>query len=96
MTLTALLPLMVIAWTICLTVFLALLLYRGQLTRHAVGSMFLNEAVDNPIEVEQNDLMRRVDRIDPFVKGAAALTAFFTVVMVGLYVVQILPTVHFG
>ena len=87
---------MVIAWTVCLTVFLALLLYRGQLTRHTVGSMYLNEAVDNPVEVEQNDIMRRVDRIDPFVKWSAAFTAFFTVVMVGLYVIQILPTVHFG
>jgi hypothetical protein len=87
---------MLIAWTICLTVFLVLLIYRSQLTRHAVGSMFLNEVVDNPIEVEQNDIMRRVDRIDPFVKWAAAFTAFFTVVMVGTYVVQLLPNVHFN
>jgi hypothetical protein len=94
MTLTTLLPLTLIAWTVSLTVFLALLLYRSQLTRHAVGSMFLNEVVDNPVEVEHNDIMRRVDRIDPFVKWAAAFTAFFTVVMVGTYVVQILPTVH--
>ena len=96
MTLTTLLPLTLIGWTISLTVFLALLLYRGQLTRHAVGSMFLNEVVDNPVETEHNDIMRRVDRIDPFVKWSAALTAFFTVMMIGTYVVQILPTVRFN
>jgi hypothetical protein len=96
MTPMTLLPLMLIAWAISLTVFLALVLYRSQLTRHAVGSMFLNEVVDNPVEVENKDIMRRVDRIDPFVKTAGGFTALLTVLMVGTYVVQILPNVHFN
>ena len=86
---------MLIAWALCLVVFVALVIYRSQLTRHEVGEVFLNDGVDNTREIEHNAIVRRVDQIDPFLKTAGGATALLTLSIIGVYVAQILPTVHF-
>jgi len=86
---------MLIAWALCLMIFVALVIYRSQLTRHEVDSVFLNENVDDSLEAEHDDIVRRVDQIDPFLKTAGGATALLTLSVIGVYVAQILPTVHF-
>ena len=73
------------------------MIYRSQLTRHEVDSTLPQRgSVDHSREIEHNEIVRRVDRIDPFRKvPAAASPLTVTVVIVGIYVVQIPPTVHF-
>jgi hypothetical protein len=45
--------------------------------------------------LEHDDIVRRVDQIDPFLKTAGGATALLTLSVIGVYVAQILPTVHF-
>jgi hypothetical protein len=89
------LPIMLIAWALCLMVFIALIIYRSQLTRHEVDQVFLNENVDHAVEEEHDDIVRRVDFIDPYLKTAGGATALVTVGVIGVYIAQILPTVQF-
>jgi hypothetical protein len=84
-----------IAWAICLMVFVGLVIYRSQLTRHEMDEVFLNDNVELEREIEHDDIVRRVDQIDPFLKTAGGVTALLTLSVIGIYVAQILPTVHF-
>jgi hypothetical protein len=76
-------------------VFVGLIIYRSQLTRHEVDEVFLNDSVDHEREIEHDEIVRRVDQIDPFVKTAGGAAALLTLSVIGVYVAQILPTVHF-
>jgi hypothetical protein len=89
------LPIMLFVWALCLMIFIALIIYRSQLTRHEVDQVFLNENVDQSIELEHDDIVRRVDSIDPYLKTAGGATALITVAVIGVYVAEILPTVKF-
>jgi len=86
---------MLIAWALCLLIFFALILYRSQHTRHEVDEVFLNDTVDHDREVEHDEIVRRVDQIDPFLKTAGGATALLTLSVIGIYIAQILPTVRF-
>jgi hypothetical protein len=91
----AILSMLLIAWALCLMVFVALVIYRSQLTRHEVDQIFLSENIDHVVEDEHDDIVRRVDRIDPFVKTAGGATAVLTLLMVGIYVTQLLRAAYF-
>jgi hypothetical protein len=88
-------PLMLIVWALCLMIFVALIIYRSQLTRHEVDQMFLNENIDHTVEDEHDDIVRKVDSIDPFVKTAGGATALMTLLMVGIYVTQVVRAAYF-
>lgn len=55
---------------------LGLLLYRGLLTRYEEDQLFLNDNILDGEHQRQNDLVRRVNRVQPFITvigGAACL-----------------------
>ncbi len=89
------LPTMIIVWALCTAVFVALMVYRGHLTRHEIDTVFLNENVDHDHAMEHAALVRRVNRIHPFVKTAGGAAVLLAVGIVGIYVANILPQVHF-
>ena len=76
---------LLIVWAVLITCFLALLVYRGQLSRYEEEQLFLNDEVTPEQELQQS-IVRRLEKIDPFVKvigGAAGLATAFAV---GMYV----------
>ncbi len=73
-------------WAVLAACFLALLVYRGQLTRYEDEQLFLSDGVNTNEQNEQKDLVRRVNRLTPIVNlfgGAAGLS---TASIVGTYV----------
>jgi len=89
------LSMMILAWLICLLVFIALLLYRSHLERHEVSEVYLDENAEGDREVENDDIVRRVDQIEPYVKTAGGATALLTLITIAIYVVRIWPSVQF-
>ena len=78
---------LLIVWSVLITCFLALLVYRGQLSRYEEEQLFLNDEVTPEQELQQS-IVRRLEKIDPFVKiigGAAGLATAFAV---GMYVLD--------
>ncbi len=77
---------LLIVWAVLIVLFLALLVYRGQLSRYEDEQLFLNSDDVTPEEESHQILVRRLQKIDPIVKlvgGAAGLATAFAV---GLYV----------
>ena len=55
------LPMMLIVWAVVAACFLALLAYRGQLTRYEEDQLFLSDAASNEKQL-QTEIIRKVNK----------------------------------
>jgi hypothetical protein len=77
-------PVMLIVWAVIAACFLALLAYRGQLTRYEEDQLFLNETESNE-QREQSEIVRKVNRLQPFVRILGVAAAVMTAGIVGIF-----------
>jgi len=77
-------PALLLVWAIIAACFLALLAYKGQLTRYEEDQLFLNEDESHE-QREQTEIIRKVKRLAPFVRVLGVAAAFMTICIVGIY-----------
>jgi hypothetical protein len=77
-------PVMLIIWGIVAACFLALLAYRGQLTRYEEDQLFLGDTESNE-QREQSEIIRKVNKIQPLVRILGVAAAVMTVSIVGIF-----------
>lgn len=77
-------PVMLIVWAAIAVCFLALLAYRGQLTRYEEDQLFLTENESNE-QQEQTEIVRKVNKIRPFVNLFGFAAALMTIGIVGIF-----------
>ncbi len=74
-----------IVWAGFTVTLLALLAYRGTLTRYEDDQLFLDDASDH--QHKENDLvLRKVAKIQPLVRICTGATCILTATILGLYV----------
>lgn len=78
-----------VIWGIFVTAFVGLMVYRGQLTTHETDQLFLSESALPTAQQENDDIIRRVNFIQPFCTGVGGAAAFFTVLVFGVWVAQL-------
>lgn len=78
------LPVLLIVWAAVAACFLALLAYRGQLTRYEEDQLFLADNHSNDQE-EQTEIIRKVNKISPIVNIFGYAAALMTIGIVGLF-----------
>lgn len=76
---------LLIIWAVIVACFLALLAYKAQLTRYEEDQLFLNDEVESNEHQEQNEIVRKVAKLAPFVKVFGIAAAVMTVCIVGIY-----------
>ncbi len=76
-----------IVWGVVTAVLVILLIYRSTLTMHEDDQLFLDEA-ESHMEQEQIQLMKRVDRISPYLKVLGAVSGVMILVMAGMAIYQ--------
>jgi Tfp pilus assembly protein PilN len=74
-----------IVWAGVLAILLILLAYRGTITRYEEDQLFLDEAADHQ-KTEQNEIVAKVNRIQPFVRIATGATCVLSACILGVYV----------
>ncbi len=79
-------PVLLVVWAALAACFLALIAYRGQLTRYEEDQLFLNENVNQNEHKEQDEIVRKVNRLQPLVRIFGGAAAAMTVGVIGLYV----------
>jgi hypothetical protein len=89
-TLTILLTL----WSVCTAAFVALMIYRSHLMRHETAQIFLDENIQTHQLAEEVSLVQRMNGIAPALRAATGAFAVMSLLVVGTYVVQLLPTVR--
>jgi len=79
-------PLLLIVWAALTICFLALLVYRGQLTRYEDEQLFLNDSIHNNERELQTTIVRKIHKIQPVVRLVGGAAGLVTVCAVGIYV----------
>ena len=79
-------PTLILIWAALAICFLALLVYRGQLTRYEDEQLFLNDEVNSIEREEQTRIVSRVKRIEPLVRIFGGAAGLVTAGVVGMYV----------
>lgn len=78
------LPVLLIVWAVIAACFLALLAYRGQLTRYEEDQLFLTDNHSNEQD-EQAEIIRKVNKLKPLVNLFGYAAALITIGIVGLF-----------
>ena len=77
------LPILLIVWGVVLTCFLVLLAYNANVTRYEEDQLFLSDT--NEIEKRsQDDILRKVSRVQPYLRVFGSLSAILTLGVMGL------------
>jgi hypothetical protein len=78
-------PVLWIVWAVVFATLLALLAYRGTLTRYEEDQLFLDPAEDHQ-KSEQVAILQRIDKIQPFVRIMIGATCVMSACVLGVYV----------
>ena len=78
---------LLIVWGVLTAVLIALLIYRGTLTMHEDDQLFLGES-ESHMAREQVEIMRKVNRLGPFVKVLGTVSAVMFLGLASVYVYQ--------
>ena len=78
-------PVVWIVWAAVITFLLVLLVYRSNLTRYEEDQMFLDECANHQ-KKEQEELMAKVDKIQPVIRIVTGATCVLTVCILGVYI----------
>jgi hypothetical protein len=77
-------PLLLIVWAAIVACFLGMLAYKGQLTRYEEDQLFLSETVSHEQQL-QSEIIRKVNKIQPFVRIFGVASAVMTAGIVGIF-----------
>lgn len=76
---------LLIVWTGLTAVLVVLMIYRGTLNMHEDDQLFLDEA-ESHMAKEQEDLIKRMNKLTPWVRIFGASSALLIVVIAGIFV----------
>jgi len=79
---------MVTIWGVVVAAFVALMIYRAQLVQNETDQLFLSESEPSPMHQENDDIIRRADKLQPVVKGVGGAAALATFLVIGMWLVQ--------
>jgi hypothetical protein len=88
------LSIMAFVWGIFVTAFVGLMVYRGHLTQHETDQLFLSESALPTVQEENDEIIRRVNFIQPICTGVGGAAALITVLVFGVWVAQLVAKSH--
>lgn len=74
-----------VIWAGVTTILLALLAYRGTITRYEEDQMFLDPATGHQ-QQEQNQILARIKQITPYVRVMTGAACVLSATLIGIYV----------
>lgn len=86
-------PTMLIAWAAVTACFVAILTYRGQLTRYEQERLFLTN-INSDGERRQTEIVQRIKQIQPYVRLLGAVATVITVSIVAIWTLDAWNTIR--
>jgi len=81
-------------WGIVVTAFVVLMVYRGYLSQHETDQLFLSETAPSSVHMENDEVIRRTNSIEPLCRGVGGAAILMTLVVAGIWLTQMLATAH--
>lgn len=78
---------LLIGWGVLTGILVILLIYRSTLTMQEDDQLFLDES-ESHMQTEQAEIMRKVNRISPYVKVLGAVSGVMILVIAGMAIYQ--------
>jgi hypothetical protein len=78
---------MLTVWGVVTAVLVILLIYRGTLTMQEDDQLFLDDTKSH-MELEQKELIAKVNKLNPFVKVLGATSGIMFLVIAGMFIYQ--------
>ena len=82
---TPLMEVLLIAWGCFTLVLVVLIIYRSTLNMQEDDQLFLDEA-ESHMQKEQEELLSKMNKLQPFVRGFGAASGVLTLLIIGLVV----------
>ena len=76
---------LLILWGAITLVLVVLLIYRSTLTMHEDDQLFLSEG-EHGMQEEQQQLIKKMNKLQPLVRACGALSVMLLVVMAGMWI----------
>jgi Tfp pilus assembly protein PilN len=76
---------LLIMWAVPTVVLIFLLIYKSTLTMHEDDQLFLDDA-ESALAQEQAELMQRMDKIQPYIRGLGVVSGVLIVMIFGLWI----------
>ncbi len=89
----SILTMLLIAWAVLTGVLIVLLIYRSTLVMHEDDQLFLNDS-ESHMQKEQNEVIARLNKVQPLVRGFGAASAVLILVIAGMVIWQGLNSVQ--
>ena len=86
-------PTMLSIWAVVTAFFVAILTYRGQLTRYEQERLFLTNINPNG-ERQQTEIVHRINQIQPYVRILGIAATMLTVAIVAIWTLDAWKTIH--
>lgn len=86
-------PTLLIIWAAFTACLVAILTYRGQLTRYEQERLFLTNINPNG-QRKQSEIVHRINQIQPYVRILGAITTLITVGIVAIWTLDAWHTIH--
>jgi hypothetical protein len=86
-------PAMLTVWAVLTACFVAILTYRGQLTRYEQERLFLTNINPNG-QRKQSEIVHRINQIQPYVRALGIATTIVTVGIVAIWTMDAWKTLH--
>ncbi len=86
-------PVMLTIWAAVTACFVAILTYRGQLTRYEQERLFLTN-INPDGERQQTEIVSRIKQIQPYVRVLGVATTIITVSIVAIWTLDAWKTIH--
>ncbi|MES2391058.1 MAG: hypothetical protein V4555_05425 [Acidobacteriota bacterium] len=89
------LPIVLTSWIVVVAALLAVLIYRGHLTRQETDQLFLTDnRTESLAHVEQDFILHRVQALAPYCRWLTVLAILDSLAVVGLFIYQELPAMR--
>ena len=91
------LPILIALWGASVIGFIAVMIYRATLTQHETDQLFLSDdSTHISMEHREHDeICARVEKLRPYYQGLGGAAVLMTVLVVGVYIIQELPSLKF-
>ena len=86
-------PVMLTVWAVLTACFVAILTYRGQLTRYEQERLFLTN-INHDGQRKQSEIVKRIREIQPYVNILGFATTIVTVAIVTIWTMDAWRTLH--
>jgi len=89
------LTIITVIWAVVIVAFIILMVYRANLSNHETDQLFLNEATPSSVHMENDDVVRRLNRLAPICKGVGAVAILMSLVVGVMWFIHSLPASSF-